>query len=367
MAAAVRRSPPASGLLCGRCPGRLGLGGQSPQPRRERVHRGAGTARRIGAPTLHRRDAPARTASSPPFDPSRASEAPADSPSVPGRRRRRRDGGPVSARSSQGRPRHGSGGGARGLGTPSARPGARARGPRPGPGSARRAEAGCRKGEGGKAQGTEARGPGARVVRRWACVCVVCLCVRAHTRLGGSMRIPARIPEASVFLVLQVRGSPTHTRRYLSVRRYTTEHTSKVYQTARRPAPRTPIRRLQAPGPRPQAGQPCLSGSSRLSAKRRSAAGSTSSMGAAPATARPAPHPAVRRQARGRGNSRVWYRVKIKKVKDLPINETLGIPRQMYQSTKVLRAAPQGRRHSASDTAQGRIRTGNHTLASTPS
>ena len=44
----------------------------------------------------------------------------------------------------------------------------------------------------------------------------------------------------------------------------------------------------------------------------------------------------------------------------------MGVPQPIYDSTKESRAAPQGRRYSASDTAQGRIRTGNYTLASSP-
>ena len=40
---------------------------------------------------------------------------------------------------------------------------------------------------------------------------------------------------------------------------------------------------------------------------------------------------------------------------------------QRPMALKKLRAAPQGRRHSASEIAQDRIRTGNHTLASSPS
>ena len=45
------------------------------------------------------------------------------------------------------------------------------------------------------------------------------------------------------------------------------------------------------------------------------------------------------------------------------VSQTWGSPK----STKASRTAPQGRCHSASDTAQGRIRTGNYTLASSPS
>ena len=50
-----------------------------------------------------------------------------------------------------------------------------------------------------------------------------------------------------------------------------------------------------------------------------------------------------------------------------PPSDGLGPPSANLLINTVLRAAPQGRRRSASDTAQGRIRAGNYTLASSPS
>ena len=52
---------------------------------------------------------------------------------------------------------------------------------------------------------------------------------------------------------------------------------------------------------------------------------------------------------------------------ELNFKKAWGFPSQFIKSTKVLRATPQGLRLSASDTAQGRIRTADYTLASSPS